>query len=301
MSEAVQWLLLEVGVMVALVPAIIAFMQWRRRSAIEHALRALSQQIKQSEAERKRTLTGILTGAHHMTESRSAEVADSLIRSERTFFRHCFNVMLSQDTDAIEQLGRNLYKALDDYLRKCAADAQRSGPSVKTAVPATAEADTGDVFASLDTQLSMAPAAAAVKSVAEEEEEEVDWNAAFAELDEDEGAAGSKASSSQVQAASPIKEAAAVTEDDLSQEDLDKLLNMLGDGPAAAPQPTAPMEPAVQSEDDIMAEWGAALEEPPAVPPAKQPGGEGDAFDLGWDDAFLEETVRIKPEPKKDS
>lgn len=293
MSEALQWLLLELGVMVALVPAVIAFMQWRRRSAIEEALRALSHQIKQSEAERKRTLTAILTGAHHMTEARSAEVADSLMRSERAFFRHCFNVMLSQDKDAIEQLSQNLYKALDDYLRKCAADAQRLAPAAK--IPAsTAGADMDDAFSALGAESPMAAAAAAAEAAAEE----VDWNAAFAELDEE----GEAAASDQGQAAPQAVATAAAAEEDLSQEDLDNLLNMLGDGPAAAaPQPAESLETAAQSEDDIMAEWGEALEEPPPVPPAKQPEGEGDTFDLGWDDAFLEETVRIKPEKKNES
>ncbi|WP_156302771.1 hypothetical protein, partial [Methylogaea oryzae] len=116
MPEALQWLLLELGVMLALVPSVIAFMQWRRRRAIERALRALSQQIKQSEAERKQALMGVLASAHHITDAQGAEVADRLIRSERTFFRHCFNVMLSQDADAWRDLARICIRRWTDYL-----------------------------------------------------------------------------------------------------------------------------------------------------------------------------------------
>lgn len=291
MPEALQWLLLELGVMVALVPSVIAFMQWRRRAAIERALRELSQQIKQSETERKRALMGILAGAHHMTDARSAEVADSLIRSERTFFRHCFNVMLSQHPDAIEALSQNLYKALDDYLRKCAADAPRAAPAVTLAgvAPAAVAEPEDDVFAALGTELSMAPPPLAAVEAATEE---VDWNAAFAELDEAGGAA--KVSAGEEPAVPLQEEAVAAAGEDLSQDDLDNLLNMLGNEPeAAAPPPI----PAAVSEEDIMAEWGEALE--PSATPAEQPAAEADTFDLGWDDAFLEETVRIKPEEKK--
>ncbi|BBL72426.1 hypothetical protein [Methylogaea oryzae] len=299
MPEALQWLLLELGVMLALVPSVIAFMQWRRRRAIERALRALSQQIKQSEAERKQALMGVLASAHHITDAQGAEVADRLIRSERTFFRHCFNVMLSQDADALEGFSQNLYKTLDDYLRRCAADAPRpastlkpSAPVVAAAAVAAAVAEPDDVFNALGTELTMTPAlpAAAMEAATEE----VDWNAAFAELDEGGASAAAAvpaASHDQAPAAAPMAETVVAAGEDLSQDDLDNLLNMLGSEPQAA-------EPAAISDDDIMAQWGAALE-PSAE--ADKP-AEADTFDLGWDDAFLEETVRIKPEePTKDS
>lgn len=308
MAETVQWVLLELGVLLGIFISFVAFSQWRRRRAVEQAIRALSQQVKLSEAERKRTLTGILTGAHHLAEPQSAELADSLLRSERTFFRHCFGAMLSQDQDVIANLSQDLYSVLDDYLRKCAPLAERSpsaapapspAPVPAVATPAAASSDLDDVFLAAESALEdatlivpppakpvvSAPPAAAPPLA----EDEIDWDAAFAEQFEETAPAV-------VEIPEAIPEPVPPGDND-SEDTLYHLLNEEDEALLAAmPKPMqAPevTEALPATDEDIMADWGAALEEQ-AEAPAKPPLLE-DTFDLGWDDAFLEEnTVKLK-------
>lgn len=284
--QAMQWLLMEIGVLVALVPSVIAFFQWRRRRATVQALEALSKEIKDTETERKHTLTGILTGAHHMSEARGAEVADSLIRSERTFFRHCFSTMLSQDKTAIEQLKQNLYGVLDDYLRKCASDAQRA--SVAVHAPSPEELDI------------ISPAAGGIETPAAPPpmaDSEIDWDAAFAET----------VLASPEDSLSPTSGESASGMEALAVDGFEDLLDSLENETEAEPPANettdeeqlteeAPPPPA-DSDDDVMAAWGEALEQQNTPPEAEEK--KDDGFDLSWEDAFLEETVSLKPDEQK--
>lgn len=303
MPEAAKWLALELGILAALIPGIITIVQWRRRRRLVQALEALSRQIKQAENERRRTLTGILAGAHHLQEAQSAEAANSLILSERGFFRQCFQVLLSQDPAAVENLSHNLYSVLDEYLRKCTAGEHRAAP-----LPATdtllEEEPTTEHF---DNLLAEAPSPPPIAVESKKEaldnappaEEEIDWDAAFAELHEE------KTVLMPSIAPPPPSEPEPVA-DGFDQETMDLLLTAPEEEPLPEPEPpAAPEEPAVEEavaeneEDDIMAQWGAALaeqaEEPPEPPAEPEPDS---AIDLGWDDAFLEETQVIKPEQK---
>lgn len=313
MPDTIQWVLLELGLLVGLFISFIVFSQWRRRRAAEQAIRALSQRVKQSEAERKRTLVGILTGAHRLPEARSAELADNLIRSEHTFFRHCFEAMLSQDKDAIATLDNNLHGVLDDYLRMCAPEIERAPPAHRSDVADNISATTV-ANKTLLVPAAGTVAAAATVSAPPMPDEEVDWDAAFAEQFEEEEEVEAKPSPATAEAvmeeteepAPPIAIAPepAATPGVNIEDTLHHLLNALdeeqeeaeAEEPLAAPiENEAEEEPA--DDEDVMADWGAALEEQ-ATTPAKAPAID-DGFDLGWDDAFLEETVVIKPDQNK--
>lgn len=310
MPEAAKWLALELGILAALIPGIITIVQWRRRRRLVQALEALSRHIKQAENERRRTITGILAGTHQMQEAQSAETANSLILSERGFFRHCFQVLLSQDPIAVANLGHDLYGVLDEYLRKCTAGEHRAAP-----LPATdtllEEEPAADHF---DDLFAEAPSPPPIVEAPKEEaldsappaEEEIDWDAAFAELHEEETVL--MPSIAPPPPSEPAPEPAA---DGFDQETMDLLLTAPEEEPLPEPEPEPPPppeEPALEEavaenteEDDIMAQWGAALaeqaEEPPEPPAEPEPEPDS-AIDLGWDDAFLEETLVIKPEQK---
>ncbi|TAN50427.1 MAG: hypothetical protein EPN21_08995 [Methylococcaceae bacterium] len=300
MTEAMQWVLLELGVLMVLLVSVIAVGQWWRRRAFEQAVRALLRQVKQSESERKRTLTGILTGAHRLAEPQSAELADSLIRSERVFFRYCLEAMLSQDSEVIANLSQDLYGVLDDYLRKCAPFAERSpspAPFATSAVPAGGISDLDDVFraaeSAMDDATLIVPPPATARTLPPAEaapppaEEEIDWDAAFAEQFEESAPAAAPPEPESVPEPVP-------PEDNSGEDTLYHLLNEEDEAlfaAAAKPAEEAAATPAA-ADEDVMADWGAALEEQAAVP--AKPAAE-ETFDLGWDDAFLEEsTVKIK-------
>lgn len=277
MPETILWILLEVGVALALVPCVYGIVQWNHRRVTEKAIRALAAKIKQAEAERKLTLTAILTGAHHLPEQQSAELASSLILSERAFFRFCFNTLISQDKAAIEHLGQNLYNVLDDYLRKCATDNRRAAPSeIREVAPVAVSAPQ--------------PPPPALEP--EPQEEEVDWDAAFAELDD---------ASLDIPAKNEPPPAPALDDgepsffgEDTEDSLFDGKREELEMPPEPEPEPEADAAPV--SDEDIMAAWGDALQEQEEETAKKS---SEDDFDLGWDDAFLEETVVTAEKEKK--
>lgn len=273
MPQTSQWLLLELGLLALLLVSVVAFSQWRSRRTIEQAMQALSQQIRQSEAERKRTLTGILTGAHHLTASKSAELADSLIRSERLFFRLCFDTLLSQNKNAIERLSQSLYSVLDDYLRKCTPDERRLAPSVDSALK---------VQSPMPSPAKTAPEDETLLVAAPMPHEEIDWDAAFAEQDNAQAGSGD--------------EEEPMFDQQIEQDTLHHLLSTFDDDAETPAEPTESTAADDTADDEnVMADRGAALKEQAATtakPPPKE-----DALDLGWDNAFLETEAESRKPP----
>lgn len=114
------WLaLIELSALAILETFLIAILLYRQRK-INATLQAAAEELRNTEEDRRRTLSAILSGVHLLPEDISAELSTQLMQCERTLLRQCFDILLSHDPASAARLSDTVLASLDDYLRKCA-------------------------------------------------------------------------------------------------------------------------------------------------------------------------------------
>lgn len=120
MSEYVTSLLVifsEVGLLLAIIISIIAFIIIRRGRRDKVLAKVLVETIKEKEAQRTERLKDILEKVHHLDEASAKQSVDEILNCEKNLYSRIIKVFLGRDREGITKINKDVESLTESYRR----------------------------------------------------------------------------------------------------------------------------------------------------------------------------------------